>query len=98
MGDNIEDVVKDVREKVGDSVEYVQDKAYEVANGTPRQSDFSKAAGEAIEYIQDMLEQGADLAVKAFNGAVEMGKDAYEYISHNAPGGNGKGGPDGPAK
>ena len=45
------------------------------------ESPLAKAANEAMEYIREMLKSGAALATTAVEGAVEMGKDAYEYLN-----------------
>jgi hypothetical protein len=85
------DLERNVREIAGTVQETAQQgwqQAKRMATGEPEPSGFSKAAGEALEYIRKMLENGAELASTAFNGAVEMGKGAYDNISQTTQRGN----------
>ena len=81
MVDKMEDVLK----KGWQSAQQMANDGYNqvrsaVTPPTP-ESPLAKAANEAIEYIREMLKSGAALATTAVEGAMEMGKDAYEYLN-----------------
>src|SRR5690349_11831674 len=93
MNDRINETIQQVSTTAQRVVSDASRNIENFVNPPPPQSDFSKAANDAMEYLGEMLKKGAEMATTAFNGAVEMGKDAYEYIAHNAPNGRGGDGP-----
>lgn len=61
-------------------------RTYEDMTGSKNATtDFSRMAQDAIEQIGELLKQGAEFASKAFNSAVEGGRDLIDNISSNAP-------------
>jgi hypothetical protein len=91
---NVNNIIsEDTRKKAVDAVSSAYNstkktvtRGYEDMTGSKTtNTDFSRMAQDAIEQIGELLKQGAEFASKAFNSAVEGGKDLIDNISSNAP-------------